>query len=79
MYDLLVHSLGLLCIFQVWIGLRFLGGSWWWVDGQKLEQKWMLPSCPSERNHCGTLSKYGTSKWIVGDCTKKLNFICYWK
>ncbi|TWW79540.1 Transmembrane protein 147 [Takifugu flavidus] len=43
---------------EVWTGLRFLGGSWWWVDGKTLDENWKLPSCPSERNHCGALSEY---------------------
>ncbi|XP_068426860.1 macrophage mannose receptor 1-like [Clinocottus analis] len=62
---------------EVWTGLRFLGGEWLWVDGQKLEDQGMLPDCPYPGKHCGTLSKNDTNNWIARDCTERRNFICY--
>ncbi|XP_028281941.1 macrophage mannose receptor 1-like [Parambassis ranga] len=65
---------------EVWVGLRFLGGKWWWLNGEKAGQKEMLPDCPSNTvRHCGTMSKYGTNNWIIRDCSQKRNFICYTK
>ncbi|GAA6224421.1 uncharacterized protein LOC108888259 [Lates japonicus] len=61
---------------EVWIGLRFLGGEWWLVSGEELNQE-MLPECPSQWNHCGTLSKHDTNNWITRDCSERRNFICY--
>ncbi|XP_040900925.1 secretory phospholipase A2 receptor-like [Toxotes jaculatrix] len=64
---------------EVWLGLRFLGGEWWWVNGEELDDDGMLPECPSQWNHCGTLSKYDTDSWITRDCSERRNFICYRK
>ncbi|GLD74883.1 macrophage mannose receptor 1-like protein [Lates japonicus] len=61
---------------EVWIGLRLLGGEWWLVSGEELNQE-MLPECPSQWNHCGTLSKHDTNNWIPRDCSERRNFICY--
>ncbi|XP_051263596.1 macrophage mannose receptor 1-like [Dicentrarchus labrax] len=62
---------------EVWTGLRFLAGKWLWVDGERLVDHGMLPDCPSLDKHCGTLSKYDTSNWIIRDCSERRNFICY--
>ncbi|XP_014897065.1 macrophage mannose receptor 1-like [Poecilia latipinna] len=61
---------------EVWTGLRFLGGEWWWSDGETLDHQEMLPDCPSQWQHCGMLSKYNTANWISGDCSERRNFIC---
>uniref|UniRef100_A0A8C2WG06 C-type lectin domain-containing protein n=1 Tax=Cyclopterus lumpus TaxID=8103 RepID=A0A8C2WG06_CYCLU len=62
---------------QVWTSLRFLGGEWWWADGQKLEDQGTLPDCPSPGEYCGVLSKNNTDNWITRDCAERRNFVCY--
>ncbi|KAK5862661.1 hypothetical protein PBY51_018031 [Eleginops maclovinus] len=62
---------------EVWTSLRFLGGRWWWSNGEQLENQMMLPDCPSEWKHCGTLSKHDTNNWITRNCLERRNFICY--
>ncbi|KAM3614060.1 uncharacterized protein V6R79_009283 [Siganus canaliculatus] len=61
---------------EVWTGLRFLGGEWWWVNGNKPTDHGVLPKCPSQWKHCGTLSKHGSNTWSTRDCSEKRNFIC---
>nr|XP_008284937.1 PREDICTED: snaclec 5-like [Stegastes partitus] len=67
---------------EVWVGLRFLGGEWWWLNGEKPEDQGMLPNCPSQWKHCGSFSKYNTSgvnaqqSLIIKDCSERQNFIC---
>ncbi|XP_015255674.1 PREDICTED: struthiocalcin-1-like [Cyprinodon variegatus] len=64
---------------QVWIGMRYLGDSWMWVNGDpvlytasttKGDQDYQ---CPRLRR-CGALTKEG--KWEIRDCGEKLSFIC---
>ncbi|KAL3060607.1 hypothetical protein OYC64_015042 [Pagothenia borchgrevinki] len=62
---------------EVWTSLRFLGGEWRWSNGQQLEDQTMLPDCPSQWKHCGTLSKHDTNHWITRNCLERRNFICY--
>ncbi|XP_043972919.1 macrophage mannose receptor 1-like [Gambusia affinis] len=61
---------------EVWTGLRFLGGEWWWSDGESLDHQEMLPDCPSQWQHCGTVSKNNTTNWTRRDCSERRNFIC---
>ncbi|XP_034553804.1 lymphocyte antigen 75-like isoform X2 [Notolabrus celidotus] len=61
---------------EVWTGLRFLGGFWFWTDGQQLDDEGALPLCPPQKERCGTLSKIGTNNWLTRDCSEKRNFIC---
>ncbi|XP_008302496.1 snaclec coagulation factor IX/factor X-binding protein subunit B-like [Stegastes partitus] len=64
---------------RVWIGLRFLGDRWMWVNGDPLEyEAWSQAGgqdhqCPI-RKRCGALTKEGL--WENWDCEDKLNFIC---
>uniref|UniRef100_A0A3P8SST3 C-type lectin domain-containing protein n=1 Tax=Amphiprion percula TaxID=161767 RepID=A0A3P8SST3_AMPPE len=64
---------------QVWMGLRFLGDRWMWVNGDPLEyEAWSQEGgqdhqCPV-RKRCGALTKEGL--WENWDCQDKLNFIC---
>lgn len=60
---------------EVWIGLRFLAGSWLWVDGIPLQQ---LPVCPAPRMNCGTMSKTG-ALLPLRDCSERRNFFCSFK
>ncbi|XP_038144311.1 macrophage mannose receptor 1-like [Cyprinodon tularosa] len=64
---------------EVWTGLRFLGGEWWWSDGETLDHQETLPGCPSQWQHCGTLSKNNKGFWITRDCSERRNFICYYE
>uniref|UniRef100_A0A3Q1BXW1 C-type lectin domain-containing protein n=2 Tax=Amphiprion ocellaris TaxID=80972 RepID=A0A3Q1BXW1_AMPOC len=64
---------------RVWMGLRFLGDRWMWVNGDPLEyEAWSQEGgqdhqCPV-RKRCGALTKEGL--WENWDCQDKLNFIC---
>lgn len=64
---------------RVWIGLRFLGDRWLWVDGDPLVyQAWPQGDedhqCPIWKR-CGALTKEGL--WESWDCQDELHFICY--
>uniref|UniRef100_A0A3Q1CCD2 C-type lectin domain-containing protein n=1 Tax=Amphiprion ocellaris TaxID=80972 RepID=A0A3Q1CCD2_AMPOC len=65
---------------QVWMGLRFLGDRWMWVNGDPLEyEAWSRQGgqdhqCPVRRR-CGALTRDGL--WENWDCQDKLNFICF--
>nr|XP_008289815.1 PREDICTED: perlucin-like [Stegastes partitus] len=64
---------------RVWIGLRFLGDRWMWMNGDPLEYEvWSQAGdqdhqCPI-RKRCGALPKEGL--WENWDCEDELNFIC---
>ncbi|XP_068448335.1 dromaiocalcin-1-like [Clinocottus analis] len=64
----------------VWIGLRYLGDRWLWVNGDPLQyDAWHERAdqdhqCPIW-NRCGALNQQGL--WENWDCQEKLNFICY--
>uniref|UniRef100_A0A3P9LAS4 C-type lectin domain-containing protein n=1 Tax=Oryzias latipes TaxID=8090 RepID=A0A3P9LAS4_ORYLA len=64
---------------QVWVGLRFLGDTWLWANGDPLEfQAWNQTGDPDQQcpvqKRCGALTKQG--EWENRDCQEKLNFIC---
>ncbi|KAM4634143.1 snaclec flavocetin-A subunit beta-like [Polymixia lowei] len=63
----------------MWIGLRYLGNRWLWVNGDPLEYKAWTPGgdqqmCPHWSHYCGALTKEGL--WENRDCQDKLYFIC---
>lgn len=63
---------------QVWIGLRYLGNSWMWVNGDPLPyEAWPNGDqdhmCPMLRR-CLALTKQGA--WESRDCQEKHSFIC---
>ncbi|KAK7893199.1 hypothetical protein WMY93_022351 [Mugilogobius chulae] len=64
---------------HVWIGLRFLAGDWFWLDGNKSEyEAWSSggkPKCPGEKLACGALVSKG-DVWEARNCEEKLHFIC---
>ena len=64
----------------VWIGLRYLGDGWLWVNGDPLKyEAWTEGGdqdhlCPVQKR-CGALTKEGW--WENLDCQERLNFICH--
>ncbi|XP_055010381.1 lymphocyte antigen 75-like [Boleophthalmus pectinirostris] len=65
---------------KVWVGLRFLGGSWFWSDGGAVSLS-SLPVCPESGLHCGALvlnETPGSDPLIEpSDCSQTLNVLCY--
>ncbi|KAF3833054.1 hypothetical protein F7725_026719 [Dissostichus mawsoni] len=59
---------------KVWAGLRFLAGHWVWVNGASMVYS-HLPPCPPVEQVCGVLSKNGTGRVEITDCTEKRNFL----
>uniref|UniRef100_A0AAV2KF68 C-type lectin domain-containing protein n=1 Tax=Knipowitschia caucasica TaxID=637954 RepID=A0AAV2KF68_KNICA len=60
---------------QVWVGVRFLAGRWWWVDGSPVQEQ-LYPQCPEQYEACGTLSKRDNTMGLTQDCSRRLNFVC---
>ncbi|KAG7317658.1 hypothetical protein KOW79_018693 [Hemibagrus wyckioides] len=60
---------------RVWTGLRFMDGSWFWVNKDPLGNLTTVPSCPMKPYRCGAL-KAGDEVWENRDCNEKLNFLC---
>lgn len=61
---------------SVWTGLRSLSGSWFWVSGEALGDKVLLPSCPADHSYCGSRN-LKTRSWENRECMEKLYFVCY--
>lgn len=61
---------------NVWTGLRFMAGSWFWVNGEPVESPVDLPSCPAMPFQCGALVP-GTEILENRDCMEKMYFLCY--
>ncbi|KAK7916411.1 hypothetical protein WMY93_012172 [Mugilogobius chulae] len=68
---------------KVWLGLRFLGGSWFWSNGENVSLP-DLPSCPESTLGCGALQLDRISNGSVPqptveltDCSERLNLLCY--
>lgn len=62
-----------------WTGLRFLDGSWFWVNqGFNTSQGRLsfMPSCPAPHFYCGAQN---TESDVLEnrDCGENLNFMCY--
>lgn len=64
------------CRLQVWTGLRFLAGRWFWSNAAPVSDG-DLPPCPNEIRRCGALAKTGTGSVETIDCAERLNFLCY--
>ncbi|CAL8246148.1 unnamed protein product [Lota lota] len=60
---------------EVWTGLRYLGGSWFWVRDGGQTFPTTLPVCPDHHNFCGTVSQ--TSQGLqTRNCMERINFFC---
>ncbi|KAF4109287.1 hypothetical protein G5714_010360 [Onychostoma macrolepis] len=63
----------------VWIGLRYLAGDWFWVNGDDLDNTaWSRneqSQCPARDLRCGAQDKK-TREWIHRNCEEKFNFFC---
>ncbi|KAJ4939104.1 hypothetical protein JOQ06_028565, partial [Pogonophryne albipinna] len=65
---------------QVWTGLRFLAGQWFWTgDGEAVQDVDEEMQCGRTQSFCGVLVKNSTKRYETEDCSKKLNFLCYRK
>ncbi|XP_073692767.1 putative C-type lectin domain family 20 member A [Garra rufa] len=64
---------------EVWTGLRFLAGGWFWVNGAGFDYNvWSSdgePQCPALNQRCGVYDR--TQKVCKPtDCERRLNFLC---
>ncbi|XP_051757350.1 CLECT domain-containing protein [Ctenopharyngodon idella] len=64
---------------DVWTGLRFLAGHWFWVNGEDLDYKvWSADGelqCPAMNQRCGVYDRT-QNVWKPTDCERRLNFLC---
>ncbi|XP_051575710.1 secretory phospholipase A2 receptor-like [Myxocyprinus asiaticus] len=64
---------------DVWTGLRFLAGYWFWVNGTDLHYTaWSVEGelqCPAMNQRCGILNR-DEKLWKSTDCDRRLNFLC---
>ncbi|KAK2832433.1 hypothetical protein Q7C36_015895 [Tachysurus vachellii] len=61
---------------SLWTGLKFLDGSWFWVNNEPVTNLFSLLSCPIQPFRCG--AKVGVAGVLENtDCMKKMNFMCY--
>lgn len=64
---------------DLWIGLRFLAGSWFWVNGKGVDYKaWSSDGelqCPAMNQRCGVYNR-AKEVWTPTDCVRRLNFLC---
>ncbi|XP_051757352.1 C-type mannose receptor 2-like [Ctenopharyngodon idella] len=64
---------------DVWIGLRFIAGHWFWVNGEDLDYKvWSADGelqCPAINQRCGVYD-VKQKNWKPADCEQRLNFLC---
>ncbi|KAF7704837.1 C-type mannose receptor 2, partial [Silurus meridionalis] len=59
-----------------WTGLRFLNGSWFWVNQESQLIPPSMPLCPAKPFQCGGRN-VKTGVWENRNCEEKMNFICY--
>ncbi|XDV18886.1 hypothetical protein PO909_024484 [Leuciscus waleckii] len=64
---------------DVWTGLRFIAGHWFWVNGNNIAYTaWSMeeePQCPAMDQRCGVYDRKKIA-WKPADCEKRLNFLC---
>ncbi|XP_051994914.1 lymphocyte antigen 75-like [Xyrauchen texanus] len=64
---------------DVWTGLRFLAGHWFWVNGDDVDYTaWSVEGdlqCPAMNQRCGAFDR-DNNDWKPTDCDRKLNFLC---
>ncbi|KAK5856834.1 hypothetical protein PBY51_008404 [Eleginops maclovinus] len=58
---------------EVWTGLRFLAGQWFWMGNEAADVEM---KCGWTQSSCGVLAKNSTQCYETADCNKKLNFLC---
>ncbi|KAK3568831.1 hypothetical protein QTP86_017723 [Hemibagrus guttatus] len=63
---------------NVWTGLRFLDGKWFWVNMEPVDTPESLPSCPAKNYSCGARN-IKTGVLENRDCNEKFNFLCLWE
>ncbi|XP_043099466.1 CLECT domain-containing protein [Puntigrus tetrazona] len=64
---------------EMWTGLRFIAGHWFWVNGKRCDYDvWSSDGeiqCPDMNQRCGVFDRtQGVCK--SADCERKLNFLC---
>ncbi|XP_029945194.1 secretory phospholipase A2 receptor-like [Salarias fasciatus] len=59
---------------EVWVGLHFLAGCWWWVGGEPVKPGG-LPDCPGD-GACGVLARNRSEGFGIRNCTERRNFLC---
>ncbi|XP_017330874.1 lectin BRA-3 isoform X2 [Ictalurus punctatus] len=59
-----------------WTSLRFIDGSWFWVNQDYMPSPTSMPSCPAWPYRCGARNIID-GVWENRDCEEKMNFICY--
>ncbi len=64
---------------DVWIGLRFIAGHWFWANGEAFEYKgWSSGGelqCPAMNQRCAVLNR-NSMVWKPVDCEQRFNFLC---
>lgn len=61
---------------EVWIGLRFLGDRWMWVDQGQVQNSG-IDGCDAVKR-CGALGKTSSGQvYSTRDCAERKNFLCY--
>lgn len=65
---------------NIWTGLRFLVGHWFWVNGGDFGYKaWSEErelQCPAMNQRCGSLDR-DRKVWNPQNCQERLNFFCF--
>ncbi|XP_053738033.1 macrophage mannose receptor 1-like [Synchiropus splendidus] len=74
-FDVVRHRIQTAGTSEVFVGLRFLAGTWWWMNGDAADSE-NLPECPTKGWDCGIISKNSTDNWLTGSCMQKRNFVC---